>query len=160
MSEEMENATENQKSFDESYVKELRSEAANYRVQLREAQEKIEGFEKQKESQQKESLTKELLFAAKEAGAVDPETVSKLVDIDSLDVQDGDYTSAIQASVNNLLTEKPFLKGGNLGKPSNPAGGNGQPTIFTKEVLDTMSADEINANWADIQEQMAKGLIR
>lgn len=159
MSEEN-NATENQKTFDESYVKDLRSEAANYRVQLREAQEKIASYEQQKESQQKESLTKELLFAAKEAGAVDPETVSKLVDIDSLEVEDGDYTTAIQNSVNSLLESKPFLKGGSLGKPSNPAGGNGQPTIFTKEVLDTMSADEINANWADIQEQMAKGLIR
>lgn len=136
------------KTFSEDYVKELRQESASYRVKLREAESQLESLE----TARSELREKELLLAAKAAGAVDPQTLLKLVDKDS----EGSPDEIIQ----QLLTEKPFLKGGSIGKPSNPVGGNGQPRIFTKAELDAMSHSEVRENWTEIQSQMSRGLIR
>lgn len=148
--------SEEKKTFDEDYVKELRAEAAKYRTQLREAETKLESFS----SREKALTEKEIIAAAKAAGAVDPQTLLKLIDTDSLvKGEDGSITN-LDEVVNNTLTEKPFLKGGTTGRPSNPANHEGQPRTFTKADLEKMSQSEINENWAEIETQMSKGLIR
>lgn len=136
------------KTFDEGYVKELRQEAANYRTKLREAESQLE----QLSSKQKELRSKEFELAAKAAGAVDPQTLLKLIDLDA----EGNPDDIVK----EVLESKPFLKGGSIGKPSNPASGNGQPQIYSRADLDGMSQDDIKANWDEIQSQMQRGLIR
>lgn len=136
------------KTFSEDYVKELRKESANYRTKLREAETQVESFSQR----EKDLRTKEFELAAKSAGAVDPQTLLKLVDMES----EGNPDEIVQ----QLLQEKPFLKGGSIGKPTNPVGGNGEPKIYSRQDLDGMSQEEIKRNWGEIQSQMTRGLIR
>lgn len=148
------------KTFDEAYVKDLRTEAANYRVQLREKEQELETLKGSWENKQMDSLKKEVEFAAKQAGAVDPSVAAQLIDINTIEKDEEGNFIGVEDKVKGLLEEKPFLKGGDIGRPSNPVGGNGQPKIFTRAEVDRMSQDEINSNWADIQEQLSKNLIR
>lgn len=148
------------KTFDEEYVKDLRNEAANYRIKLREREQELEQFKQKEQGQERKLLESEILAKAKEAGAVDPHTVAQLVDLDSIEKDDEGNFVGVDEKVTGLIEEKPFLKGGTVGKASNPADGNGQPQIFTRAQVDQMSVDEINANWETIQEQMSKGLIK
>lgn len=148
------------KTFDEAYVKELRGESASYRVRLREAEEKLGTYESQLDSQRDSLLTRQIELAAKAAGAVDPQTLTKLIDKEALEKDELGFYQGVDAQVQQLVTDKPYLKSGSVGKSSNPVGGNGSAKIFTRQELDSMSTDEINANWEDIEEQMHKGLIR
>lgn len=148
------------KTFDEEYVKELRQEAAKYRTQLRETESKLEEMSQMYSQRESELLDKEIILAAKSAGAVDPQTVLKLLDRESLTKDESGLVINLDEVVRATLDDKPFLKGGSVGKPSNPVGGNGQPRTFTREDLDSMTQDEINENWSEIEVQMSKGLIR
>lgn len=151
--------TEETKTFDEEYVKELRQEAANYRVRLREKEQELENLQHQFSEKDNKVLSKELEYAAKAAGAVDPQTVARLVDTEQVEKdEEGNFTN-IDSLVQSLVEEKPFLKGGDVGRASNP-GDNGQPKIFSRAEVDQMTPEEINANWSEIQDQMSKNLIR
>lgn len=136
------------KTFSEDYVKELRRESASYRTKLRDAESQVE----QLSQREKDLRNKEFELAAKSAGAVDPQTLLKLVDMEAEGTPD--------ELVAQVLQEKPFLKGGSIGKPTNPVGGNGEPKIYSRQDLDGMSQDEIKRNWDEIQSQMQRGLIR
>lgn len=142
--------------FDESYVKELRQEAANYRTKLRDAESQLEQLQQEKQQFEEEMLNRDIEMAAKEAGVVDPQTAAKLIDKDS--AKEGGREN-IQQQLNQLVQEKPFLKGGDIGRPSNP-GDNGQPKMYSRQEIEQMSPEEINADWENISEQMQKGLIR
>jgi hypothetical protein len=146
--------TEETKTFDEEYVKDLRNEAASYRVKLRETEEYLTKLKEEWEQEKAQATEKEILYAAKAAGVVDPQTVTKLMDKESI------AEHGIDAALNQLLQDKPFLKGGSVGKASNPADGNGQPRIFSRDEVDSMSQEDIKQNWDAIQEQMSKGLIK
>lgn len=147
---------ENQsKTFSEDYVKELRAEAAQYRVKLRETETQFEEYKNGVSAKEAENTTKDILQYAKDAGAVDPHTVLQLLDKDSLNAEDADIKSLVQG----VLEAKPFLKGGKVGQSSNPAN-NANTKVFTRAEVDKMSADQVNANWNDIQEQMSQGLIK
>lgn len=154
-----EEATE-AKTFDEAYVKQLRGESASYRVKLRESEEKLSTYESQLESQRESLLNRQVELAAKAAGAVDPQTITKLIDREALEKDELGFYQGVDEHIQQLVTDKPYLKQGSVGKSSNPVGGNGSAKIFTRQELDSMSTEEINANWEDIEEQMAKGLIR
>lgn len=144
-----------EKTFSEDYVKELRSESANYRVKLREAESKLEQLEQERQKSRESLLEKEISFAAKELGAVDPQTIAKLINKEDI----AEDMSNVSELVKGLVDEKPFLKGGDIGRASNPADSN-PIKIFTRQEVDRMSPDEVNANWDSIQEQMSKGLIK
>lgn len=147
----MTDQTQNEpKTFDEGYVKELRQESANYRVKLREAEARLE----QIGEKQNELKRKEYALEAKALGAVDTDTLLRLIDMDS----ETDKTP--HEVVSELLESKPFLKGGSIGKASNPASGNGEAKIFTRQDLDGMTQAEINRHWDAISDQMTRGLIR
>jgi len=47
-----------------------------------------------------------------------------------------------------------------IGGGTNPADQKSYSKIYTRAEIERMTPDEINANWAIIQEQMAKGLIK
>jgi len=146
--------TEETKTFDENYVKDLRNEAASYRVKLRDTEESLNKLKEEWEQERAQATEKEILYAAKAAGVVDPQTVMKLVDKEAI------AEHGVDGALSQLLQDKPFLKGGSVGKASNPADGNGQPHIFSRDEVDTMSQEDIKKNWDAIQEQMSKGLIK
>ncbi len=72
-------------------------------------------------------------------------------------VQGADEDS-IRDSVNALITG--IGPGPNVGGSSNPAGGNTSPKVYTKAELESMSPDAINQDWANIQKQLASGLVK
>lgn len=152
--------TQETKTFDEAYVKDLRSEAANYRVKAKELESALEAEKTKYTSFANKLLEKEIQFAAKSLNVVDPQTVSQLLDKTSFSMDEEGNFQGVEDAVKALVESKPFLKGGPIGKPSNPSNGNGQPKVFTRQEVDRMSEAEINANWKEISDQMAKGLIR
>ncbi|TCS80372.1 capsid assembly scaffolding protein Gp46 family protein [Tepidibacillus fermentans] len=52
------------------------------------------------------------------------------------------------------------ISGKPIGGGTNPADQKGYSKIYTRAEINRMTPDEINANWAVIQDQMAKGLIK
>lgn len=147
------------KNFDESYVKELRGEAASYRVErndLRKTVEelgtKIKGFEDSnkteiekiteraataertladKEREIAEAQTRfRIMSAAQKAGIVDPELAYKALDLADIDPED---PKTIKKALENLLKDKPFLV---ASQPPTP--GVGGPPIAGKPSPDQM----------------------
>ncbi len=92
------------KSYDEEYVKGLRSEAAGYRTQLRELQDKVKAFEDKDKSElqkaadalkasatEKEQLQaklreNEIALAAVKHNAIHPEVVARMVPADAQNI--------------------------------------------------------------------------
>lgn len=135
------NEGQNEKTFDEKYVKELREEAAKYRTQLREKEQELNQLKQQATQQSLEQ-------AARAKGAVDPRTVAQLVDPST--VTDPD------SAVDQLLKERPFLAGGDVGRPSNPPGSE-QIQSFTRSDIERMTPEQINENWETIAKQLESG---
>lgn len=86
-------------------------------------------------------------------------------DLDNLDVDEEDFESQVAERVQAALEAHPKLKvtptKPGVGGPTNPGpdGGN-KPTVYTREQLQRMSPDEINANWDEIQKQLRAGIIK
>jgi len=157
--------TEESKTYDESYVKELRGEAASYRKKLREVEKQVESLskaQKEKEDSEKSDLERALskvselekeletnrkamsdadikakvLSEASKMNVVDPEAAYRLLDIeDEVD---------IKKSLSDLLKEKPYLVKSE--EPPSPGVG-GQP------VKANPSTDQ---QWADLLKAGAK----
>jgi hypothetical protein len=161
------------KTFSESYVKQLRSEAATRRKREQELETELNELkrkdlsEKERAEQERDeaktaaeqartrartALAKaEVLSAATQAGAVDPSTVYDLL-AGKLEFNDDDEPQGVEDAVKALLESKPFLVGdGNGGGTRRGAGagsGNGHSNrggALTLERLKTMTATEIAA---------------
>jgi len=148
------NDTNDVKMFDENYVKELRSEAANYRTQLREREQELESLKSEKQSMESQMKQTKVQQIAEKKGAVDPQTVAKLVDL-----SDTSDDSAVEGRVDSLLQEKPFLaSGGQVGKPSNP-GGTETVQTFTRSDIERMTPEQINQHWDQISQSLENGTL-
>ena len=142
------------KSFDESYVRDLRAEAKGYRLNLRESEKRVEaltdeikGFKDQGKSEvervteEKASLQQRItdmetaaqvseirakvISEASKLNVVDIDAAYKLLDLSLIDKDPKSVTSALKA----LIKEKPFLV-----KPSTPpTPGVGGPPVVGKK---------------------------
>ena len=151
------------KTYDESYVRELRSEAAKHRTERNEARKRVEeldskvkGFEDankselQKLADDKARLEQELAArdrdvterevkvrvtsAAAKLNIVDPDAAYLLLDLASIDAEDSQgVTKALKA----LVKEKPYLIRGS----APPTPGVGGPPVKGKKTTNQMFSD-------------------
>lgn len=96
---------------------------------------------------------------------VDPDAAYALMDRDAVSVAEDGTTQGVEDALKALIKDKPYLlrqKGAqSVGGATNPAASGNMPgKIYTRAELERMSADEINKHWAEISEQMSKGLIK
>jgi DNA repair exonuclease SbcCD ATPase subunit len=154
-------------NFDREYVTKLRSEAAKYRQQLKEAKDKLTALE-QAEMSEKEKLQARLDAEAKaretaetamrqerarlavtraalKAG-IDPELAEKLVEVE---YDDAGQPVAVEKALAGLVKKYPHLVAGDNGSPTNPSRERG--STLTKEDVKKMTAAEINARWDEVQ---------
>jgi hypothetical protein len=87
------------------------------------------------------------------------------MDRDAVSVAEDGTTQGVEDALKALIKDKPYLlrqKGAqSVGGATNPAASGNMPgKIYTRAELERMSADEINKHWAEISEQMSKGLIK
>lgn len=157
MSNDTSGDVEQTRTFDEAYVKELRQEAASYRVSLREKEQELETFKGEVQAQQQEGVLKNLEAYAEELGMVDPSMIKTLLGEQMEGIMSGDVDA--KEAVSQYLEQKPYLKQGTVGKPSNPASNESRTTLFSREEISRMSPDEINNNWEMIQEQLKTNTI-
>lgn len=159
-------------TFDRTYVEQLRREAAGYRTQLKEAADKLKAFEdadmseRQKLQKQLDALRKEqesaqaalrqerARLAVVKAAAkynIPASLAEKLVEVE---FDDDGNPKDVEAAVKKLAAEYPQLvQGGGGGSPTNPA--SGKKTTLTREDVQKMTAEEINARWDEVKEVLS-----
>lgn len=124
------------------------------------AKEREQEVERLKQSYQSEKLANALRLEATKQGAVDVETVLKLVDQSSITIND-DGIEGVTNAVKKLLDEKPFLVGGKqreVGKGTNPSNPeNSAPKKFKLSQL--QDPKFFRENEKDINIAMRLGLI-
>ncbi len=155
------------RNFDESYVKELRAEAAGYRVERNELKKQVEALAKAQKDREdskkseleraqakvadlektiadkdaamaKASLRAMVLSEAAKLNVVDTDAVYRLLDLDSIDEDPASLKKALTA----LLKEKPYLVKEDA--PPSP-GVPGPPVKGGKPSTDQMMADMLKA---------------
>lgn len=122
----------------------------NFEAQIQEAQRKAQAAE-QKANER--LIRSEVKFLSAELGIVDPEAAYALMAKDGVKVNDDGTVEGVKEALQNLVNEKPYLKG----QPASPKGGadfsggnSGQ--VLTREMIERMSPEEINKNWAAIEQ--------
>ena len=162
------------KTFDEAYVKELRSEAAKYRKEAQDAKTKIAAFEQQQmsEAEKLQATAKAAQEAMQAAQAelrkaradaalarvaakegVDPELLSKLV---TVEYDDAGAPVGLEAAAAAVLNKYPQLKPvatTATASATNPA----RTAKLTMEQVKKMSPAEINSRWDEVQALLAGG---
>lgn len=122
-----ENKVRETKVYDEGYVKNLREEAATYRVRAKTAEEKAADFENRlaasEEKQRVVSLKSAVGLAARDLKIIDPDAAMLLLDKDALKFNDetSEY-EGVEDALKNLIEAKPYLVGSVQAatKPTNP----------------------------------------
>lgn len=141
------------KTFSEDYVRELRQEAASYRVKAKEVETQFNELRSQLEERDKSSKREQAESLASSLGMVDPTILNSLLGDDL-------YSDDLEDKINNLLEEKPYLKGKpSVGRASNPVSNESKPQLFTREQLQGMSQEDINRNWETISLQLQNQTI-
>lgn len=124
------------------------------------AKQREEELNSLREQQQSEKINNAIYREAQKQGAVDTDTVMKLVDTGSMSIEDGQVTGVAEA-VTQLLEAKPFLAGSSdktLGNGTNPADKkSAAPRKFkASELNDPKFYQE---NKVEIREAMRLGLV-
>lgn len=160
------------KVFDEAYVKQLRTEAAQWRKEAQEAKSKVQTFEQERmsEAERLQAQTK----AAQETAAaaqtklqqaladaaisrvaakegIDPELLSKLV---TVELDDTGAPVGLEAAVVAVLNKYPQLK------PAAAVPGATNPSRERKLTIadiQKMTPEQINARWGEVQAVLAGG---
>lgn len=124
--------------------------------QLGDFQEKIVAMEKEKEAILKKNSIKEVASKFK---ARDIEDLMKFIDDSKLKIEN-DTISGLEEQVKELAKNKAYLFEVEETKPqlkgATPVvtGQTGTKPVYTKEMLSTMSPEDINKNWAEISKQL------
>lgn len=153
MSDNVDGAVEQTKTFSEEYVKELRAEAASYRVKAREVEQEFNEFKQGVSQQKQEQSVKDIEAIANELGMVDPSVSVTLLGDKIEQIANGELDT--KEALTSLLDDKPYLKRGPVGRPSNPVENTSKSQMFTREQIAKMSPAEVNSNWDIIQEQLS-----
>jgi hypothetical protein len=85
----------------------------------------------------------------------DPQDAFRLLDAGGFEVADDGSVEGLEATLQKLLAEKPYLRKQAVSRtsPTNPA----STAVLTMDQIKTMSPAEINSRWDDVQKVMAKG---
>lgn len=164
--------------FDAEYVKQLRTEAANYRTKLAalEAKAKAEDDAKLSETEQlkkklvdmetlhtkdaQERLERttryEVELAASKLNIVDPEAAYKLLDQSALEYSEDGTPKNIEAALKALVASKPYLVGvvssGSAANPNSTKVGR-----LTMDEIKRMPQDEITRRWDEVSAVLSGG---
>lgn len=151
------------KTYDEGYIKELRSEAAGYRVERNELRKtvedlasKVKGFEDGNKSEMEKQIERtakaeraladkdremgdmltqsRIVSMASRMNIVDPEAAYKLVDLSSVDVED---PKSVEKALQGLVKRKPYLA------KTPPTPGVGGPPVKGKKSADQEFAEKL-----------------
>lgn len=151
-----------------------RKEAAKYRAELRQYQDAEEARKREAmtaaeklqadfealqakfvkaEADRRDALIRSAVTtAASNAGFVDVEDAMRLLPTEELEV-DGDMVHGVDELVAKLVASKPYLtKRQGAPSPTNPS----SPSRLTLDAVKRMSPQEINANWAAVQDVLSK----
>lgn len=160
------------KTFDEAYVKELRSEAAKYRKEAQDAKTKIAAFEQQQMSEaeklqaqakvaqeaaqaaQAELRTARGQAAIAQAAATHGISPAKLAKLVTVEFDDAGQPVNVDQAVAAVLQEWPELK------PTTPTVSATNPQRQAKLTLGDvkkMTPEEINSRWDEVQALLAGG---
>lgn len=161
-------------TFDAAYVKQLRSEAAQWRKQAQEAAAKVQTFEAQqmseteklqaqaKAAQDAAALAQTELRKARADAAIAqaaaaqgiaPKLVAKLVDVE---FDESGMPVNVDQALAAVLNEYPQLKPGAAGAASG-ATNPGRGRKLTLEEVKNMTPEQINARWTEVQAVLAGG---
>ncbi len=108
------------------------------------------------ENRAKANLVKSsVVAAAARLDFNDPQDAYRLLEVATLDVEDDGAVKGLDAALQKLLSDKPYLRkqAASRTSPTNPA----TAAVLTMDKIKTMSPAEINARWDDVQKVMAKG---
>ncbi len=108
------------------------------------------------ENRAKANLVKSaIVAAAARLDFNDPQDAYRLLDAGSLEVEDDGAVKGLDAILQKLLADKPYLRKQAVSRtsPTNPAA----TAALTLDRVKTMSPAEINANWDEVQKVMSKG---
>lgn len=160
------------KTFDETYVKKLRDEAASWRTKAQEAANKVKEFETAQmtesdrlkaEAQQAKAEAEAAKAAARQALAraeiakhaatagVDVSLAERLVDVE---FDDNGKPVKVDEAIKKLIEDHPQLKSGGFG--ANATNSQRQRGL-TIEDIKKMTPEQINARWDEVQKVMAQG---
>jgi hypothetical protein len=164
-----------QKTYDEAYVQQLRREAAENRVKRSEAEKKLKEFEdaqlseaekaKKEASEAKAQLEQmqgqlrertiraEIGALAAKLKLADVDAAFQLMNRSAVEFDDEGRAKNVEALLTSLVKDKPFLvsQTGVTTSTTNPP----RAQTFTREQIEKMTPQEINANWAEIQKVLA-----
>lgn len=106
-------------------------------------------------------LQNEVMLASGKLDIVDPDAAYRLLDTDKVEY-DGDRPANIGELLEELITQRPYLKATPIKQPKTPAATSSpaQPAApttgkLTMADIDKMSSDEINARWEEIKPVLA-----
>lgn len=149
----------NKKALDEALAKlkqfedSGKSEAEKTAAELNELRNyKTTGESRYNDLLMKEAVTR--LSLPNKLNIVDPEAALALVDRSGI-LKDGEVDmEVLSARLNTLLEARPYLKANARPQPPNlppTNGGRGNGAQLTREMLKSMSPDEINKRWDEVQ---------
>lgn len=122
----------------------------NFEAQIQEAQRKAQ------EAEQKANerlIRSEVKFQATELGIVDPDAAFALMAKDGIKVNDDGTVEGVKEALENLIKEKPYLKGQSTSpKGGGDFSGGNSGQVLTREMIEKMTPEEINKNWAAVEQ--------
>ena len=146
--------TQEVKVYDADYVKDLRTENANYRTRAKEAETKAANFETQiSDLQTKLKQSALRASVAVEAGKlkiVDADAALVLMDKSGIEFSEDGSILGVEDALKKLIDEKKYLIGELI--QTTPQGNPARSEAnFTKEQLVRMSPQEINTHWEEVK---------
>jgi len=121
-------------------------------------------YEKEKDRNKDLAISAAIQAAASQAGAVDLEAVTKLVDRGSIEVDDEGNVKGADEAVKTLIEAKPFLKGDgsttpSVGSGTNPSSDGSTPGKFKFKHSQLLDSKFYEENEAEILEAMKNNQI-
>lgn len=159
------NLTDRAKKADEFEVKEQKAkedkllEDKKYTELIAEKDKTITGLQEQLKGN---SLSQAIMAEAQKQGAVDLESVTKLVDRSAITVGEDGTVTGVEDAVKGLLEAKPFLKSGNNTNIGSGTAPNNQQTSTTGKkfkLSQLQDAEFYRTNEKEIMEAQKNGLI-
>lgn len=129
------------------------TEAQRLQAQLAEYQQKEQQWALEKRDT---ALQIAVQAASAKLGIVDAEVALALIR-GTIEFDNDGKPQGVEAALNKLLADKPYLKAGTSTSPTNPPR---QGATLTKADIEKMTPAQVNANWEEISKALAEGRIQ
>lgn len=137
-------------------VQSAREQADKQKSETQKLQEKLADYQKREQQWALEKRDTMLQIAVQAAsaklGIVDAEVALALIR-GTIEFDNDGKPQGVEAALNKLLADKPYLKAGTSTSPTNPPR---QGATLTKADIEKMTPEQINENWEAVQAALAK----